>query len=121
MRADLGGTALEAGIALREIVAEHAVVEIAALFQQPRLDAHQVLDHQGQEDERQAVAPPTDEESHQAGETPGSGRRPGPRRTRYGLSRDETTEVLPRKARSIRPPSKGSAGIRLTSIKTQFR
>ena len=37
------------------------------------------------------------------------------------LSRDETTDVLPSQARSIRPPSKGSAGIRLASISTQFR
>ena len=35
------------------------------------------------------------------------------------LSRDDTTDVLPRNARSIRPQSNGKAGMsRLTSIRT---
>src|SRR5262249_53258151 len=72
-RADLRGTVLQAGVPLREVVAEYPILEVAAVLEDSRLAAYHQLDQQGQHDYCDAVGTPL-QQSHQTGEEEHGGR-----------------------------------------------
>ncbi len=91
----LGSASLETGVPIGKIVPEDPVVEVTPVFEHPGLASNQQLDQEPKRDQRHPVGPPVRD---QANHSPEYQEETHARAVQgaYMLSRDDTTDVLPR-------------------------